>query len=85
MADVPGSMDQLVGKPDEITTADTRPISVNLLGSIYSVQLFCDYVRKGVRREGVKIVVTSSGAGLYPMPSHPVYAASKHAVESPAM
>lgn len=87
--DPPGSMEMLLGKVTENTGALEKPntdaISVNILGEIYSLQLFAHYVRLG-RKSGndaskpAVAVLTSSGAGLYPMPSHPVYCASKHAV-----
>ncbi|UNI18342.1 15-hydroxyprostaglandin dehydrogenase (NAD(+)) [Purpureocillium takamizusanense] len=81
LSDPPGSLDGLVGKAkaDEVVTPPTvDPIQVNLLGAIYSLQLFAHFVRK--RGRAGKAVLTSSGAGIYPMPSHPAYAASKHAI-----
>jgi 15-hydroxyprostaglandin dehydrogenase (NAD) len=56
-----------------------KPISVNLFSSIYAIQLFAHYVKKSGRVGGT-VVITSSGAGQYGMPSHPVYCASKHGV-----
>lgn len=87
--DPPGSMEMLLGKATENTGALEKPntdaISVNILGEIYSLQLFAHYVRLGHKSgddaaKPALAILTSSGAGLYPMPSHPVYCASKHAV-----
>lgn len=81
VADTPGSLDMLVGKvsPGEsLQKPDTTPLFVNLVGVMQSVQLFVHYAQ--LRGNEARIVVTSSGAGLYPMPSHPVYCASKHGV-----
>jgi 15-hydroxyprostaglandin dehydrogenase (NAD) len=60
-----------------------KPIEVNLFGSIYAIQLFSHYVKKS-GRPGGRVVITSSGAGQYGMPSNPVYCASKHGV-SPSL
>lgn len=61
---------------------DYKPIETNLIGSIYAIQLFAHYVGKRKNYNGGKIVLTSSGAGQFGMPSHPVYCASKHGVSS---
>ena len=63
----------------ELKRPDLEPLEVNLVGSIYATQLFAHYVRQS-GRAGAKVVITSSGAGQYRMPSHPVYCASKHGV-----
>ena len=61
---------------------DYKPIETNLLGSIYAIQLFAYYISKSKSSSGGKIVITSSGAGQFPVPSHPIYSASMHGVSS---
>ncbi|KAK4579877.1 hypothetical protein LTR86_000078 [Recurvomyces mirabilis] len=57
---------------------------VNLVGQYYGIKLAAHYMSldstAGKAKRGGKIVVTSSGAGIYPSPFAPQYAASKHAL-----
>ncbi|KAJ5385552.1 hypothetical protein N7517_003463 [Penicillium concentricum] len=54
-------------------------MEVNLTAVIQGVWLFKHYARRN-KTPGGKIVITSSSAGLYPMPTNPVYTATKHAL-----
>ncbi|KAL3484549.1 short chain dehydrogenase/reductase [Aspergillus germanicus] len=61
-------------------------MDVNISGTIYSVQLGIYYLAKNkpTKRSGISsrgsIICTASCAGIYPFPTAPLYAASKHAV-----
>ena len=62
-----------------------KTIEVNLGGSYYGIKLAAHYMTldskaAGKPKAGGKIVVTASAAGIYPLPSVPQYAASKHAL-----
>lgn len=77
--DPSGSLDELLGRSEEsISKPNIDPVSVNLLGTIFSVQLFAHYVRKHGKRG--KAVLTSSSAGIYTLPTKPVYTASKYGI-----
>jgi len=64
------------------------PINVNLLGSIYSVNLFLYHLGKNKSTPAptfgstvrARIVITASFAGLYSLMLDPIYCASKHGV-----
>jgi len=73
-----------VNREGELKCPDLRPLDVNLVGTIYAVMLFKNFVKKS-GRDGGKVVITASGAGQYGMPSHPVYCASKHGVSNVAI
>ncbi|KAK5133844.1 hypothetical protein LTR08_007175 [Meristemomyces frigidus] len=71
------------------TTPPKQPnmqtLEVNLMGTYYGIKLAAHYMTvpsaaAGKPRPGGKIVVTASAAGIYPLPSVPQYAASKHAL-----
>lgn len=60
-----------------------KTFEVNLLAPYYGIKLAAHYMTidstaAGKAKAGGKIVVTSSAAGIYPMPVCPQYAASKH-------
>jgi 15-hydroxyprostaglandin dehydrogenase (NAD) len=75
----PGSVDALLGRTtDEPVKPPTEAVEVNLIGTIYSLQLFCHYVRRHGGR--AKAVLTSSATGIYPLATQPCYTASKHGV-----
>ncbi|KAK5123625.1 hypothetical protein LTR85_002663 [Meristemomyces frigidus] len=62
-----------------------KTIEVNLVGTYYGIKLAAHYMTidskaAGKEKIGGKIVVTASAAGLYPLPSVPQYAATKHAL-----
>ena len=76
-------------QPPNVSTIDT-----DLAAVIYGLKLFIHYARKSAAETtvsdtaaqsqkgngGFKMVITSSMMGLYPMPSNPQCAASKHAL-----
>ncbi|KAJ5946107.1 hypothetical protein N7454_002946 [Penicillium verhagenii] len=60
-------------------------LNVNLVGTIYSVQLAIHYMALNKSSDGSPsskgmICCTASNAGLYPFPMAPMYAATKHGV-----
>jgi 15-hydroxyprostaglandin dehydrogenase (NAD) len=60
-----------------------KTFEVNLFGTYYGIKLAAHYfsldsTKAGKPKPGGKIVVTSSAAGIYPMPVCPQYASSKH-------
>ncbi|KAI7087175.1 NAD(P)-binding protein [Hortaea werneckii] len=60
-----------------------KTFDVNLTGTYYGMKLATHYmclesVAAGKTKPGGKIIVTSSAAGIYPLPSVPQYAATKH-------
>ncbi|KAL2024736.1 hypothetical protein VTK56DRAFT_5557 [Thermocarpiscus australiensis] len=61
-----------------------RAVEVNLVGTIYSVNLAVHYMSTTPVAEGAvsrgSIICTASNAGLYPFPIAPLYAASKFGV-----
>ncbi|KAK4222147.1 hypothetical protein QBC38DRAFT_539751 [Podospora fimiseda] len=57
----------------------TKVLDVNLYGVIYSINLAVHYMSKN-QTPGGHIICTASNAGLYPLPTAPLYAASKFAV-----
>ncbi|KAJ9637406.1 hypothetical protein H2204_004830 [Knufia peltigerae] len=64
---------------------DTRCFSVNNIGTYYGLKLAAHYMtipsqEGGKPKTGGKIVITSSGGGLFPIPAIPQYTASKHAL-----
>lgn len=61
---------------------DLSTIDVNLNGVIYSVHLFKYYSRNSAEESIRQIVLTASVFGVYPLPTSPYYAASKHGVSS---
>ncbi|KAF4633701.1 hypothetical protein G7Y89_g4413 [Cudoniella acicularis] len=67
------------GKPN------TSTFSVNLTGTYYGIKLAAHYMtlssqEAGKPKPGGKIIITASGAGLFPIPAIPQYTASKHAL-----
>ncbi|SPQ25808.1 453fe8e7-d744-4919-8dfb-6e0bb50ab25c [Thermothielavioides terrestris] len=76
-----------LGEEEDAAKGPTRPktttVEVNLLGTIYSVNLAVHYMNRKPKTEGVSrgsIICTASNAGLYPLPIAPLYAASKFGV-----
>jgi 15-hydroxyprostaglandin dehydrogenase (NAD) len=67
-----------VGEPAK---PNLKTLDVDLVAVIYAVWLAAHYFRQN-GKEGGKIIITSSDAGLYPLPLHPQYAAAKHGVKS---
>ncbi|KIW97844.1 uncharacterized protein Z519_01428 [Cladophialophora bantiana CBS 173.52] len=70
-------------KPPKKPNTDT--FSVNVTGTYYGIKLAAHYMTAlsgaaGKPKPGGKIVVTGSGAGLFPSPAIPQYTASKHAL-----
>ncbi|EXJ75332.1 uncharacterized protein A1O5_02028 [Cladophialophora psammophila CBS 110553] len=70
-------------KPPKKPNTDT--FSVNITGTYYGIKLAAHYMTvlsgaAGKPKPGGKIVVTGSGAGLFPSPAIPQYTASKHAL-----
>lgn len=78
---------------ESISSDSTKPpkqpnmktIDVNLVGTYYGIKLAAHYMSldskaAGKPKVGGKIVVTASAAGIYPLPSVPQYAATKHAL-----
>jgi NAD(P)-dependent dehydrogenase (short-subunit alcohol dehydrogenase family) len=63
----------------ESTTVDdwNRLLNVNVMGVVHGVRAVLPHMR---RLQGGRIIVTSSGAGLFARPGMSGYAASKHAV-----
>ena len=62
-----------------------KTFEVNLIGTYYGIKLAAHYMTldskaAGKAKVGGKIVVTASAAGIYPLPSVPQYAATKHAL-----
>jgi len=55
-----------------------KTIEVNLTGTYYGIKLAAHYMSLNKPKPGGKVVVTASAAGIYPLPSIPQYAASKH-------
>ena len=60
-----------------------KTFDVNLTGTYYGIKLAAHYMSldskaAGKPKVGGKIVVTASAAGIYPLPSVPQYAATKH-------
>ncbi|OJD36635.1 15-hydroxyprostaglandin dehydrogenase [Diplodia corticola] len=74
------------------TEPDTTTFAVNLLGVYAGIKLFAHYASIPLQppatsaaspprpRPRPTIIVTSSAAGLYPLPAVPQYAATKHAL-----
>lgn len=78
---------------NSISSDSTKPprqpnmklFDVNLYGTYYGCKLAAHYMSldssaAGKAKCGGKIVITASAAGIYPLPSVPQYAASKHAL-----
>jgi len=76
---------------NSISSDSTKPpkqpnmkiFDVNLIGTYYGIKLAAHYMTldsktAGKPKAGGKIVVTASAAGIYPLPSVPQYAATKH-------
>lgn len=61
-------------KPNLIT------IEVDLHAPIYSLYLAAHYFRMNEDGKGGQFVATSSNAGLYPLPTNPIYSACKHGI-----
>ncbi|KAH8691683.1 hypothetical protein BGW36DRAFT_465371 [Talaromyces proteolyticus] len=64
---------------------NTLTFSVNLTGTYYGMKLAAHYMtvsseKGGKTRPGGKIVLTSSGGGIFPIPALPQYSATKHAL-----
>ncbi|KAK0650721.1 Cis-2 [Lasiodiplodia hormozganensis] len=68
------------------TEPDTTTFAVNLLGVYAGIKLFAHYASiplpstNNNPRPTPTIIVTSSAAGLYPLPAVPQYTATKHAL-----
>lgn len=56
-------------------------MDVNLTAPLHTIWLASHYMAQN-REGGGKILVTSSSAGIYPIPFQPQYTASKHAVQA---
>jgi len=56
-----------------------KAMDVNLTAVVQGIWLFKHYARQN-KVPGGKIIITSSSAGLYHMPTNPIYTASKHAL-----
>ncbi|KAH6649574.1 hypothetical protein F5144DRAFT_588254 [Chaetomium tenue] len=73
------------GEDEGPTRPSVATLQVNLLGTVYSVNLAVHYMNKkpklgpGGASRG-SIICTASNAGLYPLPVAPLYAASKFGV-----
>ncbi|KAF5016145.1 hypothetical protein F66182_12272, partial [Fusarium sp. NRRL 66182] len=62
-----------------------KTIDVNLTGTYYGIKLAAHYMtipseNSGKAKPGGKIVLTSSGGGIFPIPALPQYSATKHAL-----
>lgn len=62
-----------------------RVLEVNIFGNIFSIKLFLHHFLKSNTTPGTsgKIIITGSEAGLFALPSDPLYGSTKHAVSSP--
>ncbi|KAJ9610297.1 hypothetical protein H2200_005074 [Cladophialophora chaetospira] len=81
--DIFNSLSYDVDKPPK--QPNTRTFSVNLTGTYYGIKLAAHYMtipskHGGKAKLGGKIIVTSSGTGLFPTPGIPQYSATKHAL-----
>ncbi|KAK4499511.1 hypothetical protein PRZ48_010026 [Zasmidium cellare] len=78
---------------DDIFTFLTEPprrpnlatFEVNLIGAYYGIKIAAHYLEKtnvgaGKLQKGGKIVLTGSGAAIWPIPILPQYTATKHAI-----
>ena len=65
VADTRNLAEGLVEEDGALKRPNYKPIETNLIGSIYSFQLFAHYVGKRKNDNGGKIVLTSSGAGQF--------------------
>ncbi|EAQ92137.1 hypothetical protein CHGG_00372 [Chaetomium globosum CBS 148.51] len=73
------------GEDEGPTRPSVATLQVNLLGTVYSVNLAVHYMNKKPKSEPGgpsrgSIICTASNAGLYPLPVAPLYAASKFGV-----
>ncbi|CAG8974777.1 hypothetical protein HYALB_00000389 [Hymenoscyphus albidus] len=66
---------------DEPAKPNLKTLDVNLVGTLYTVNLAVHYFRKNqaIQCKG-SIICTSSNAGLYEFPFAPIHSASKHGV-----
>ncbi|CAG8958597.1 hypothetical protein HYFRA_00009914, partial [Hymenoscyphus fraxineus] len=66
---------------DEPAKPNLKTLEVNLVGTLYTVNLAVHYFRKNqsIQCKG-SLICTSSNAGLYEFPFAPIYSASKHGV-----
>ncbi|KAL2797266.1 hypothetical protein BJX66DRAFT_335169 [Aspergillus keveii] len=67
------------------TKPNLATLDVNLIGTIYTVKLAAFYIRKSCLPSNEahfkgSILCIASVAGIYPFPTAPVYAATKHAI-----
>lgn len=71
-----------IDEDDEPKKPFLKVLDVNLVGVIWGVKLAAWYMRrnKDPAKKGGSIVLTSSAAGLYPMATNPLYAATKAGV-----
>ncbi|KAI0487107.1 15-hydroxyprostaglandin dehydrogenase [Xylaria cf. heliscus] len=73
-----------VGVLEEPEEPRLKVLDVNLVGNVYSVKLAMHYMQRNTPdpTTGLRgsIVCTASNVGLYPFPTQPLYAASKHAI-----
>jgi uncharacterized oxidoreductase len=74
-----GIMRNLNLNQDRDLTDVTREIEINLIGPIQMIQKFLPHLRS---RKGALIVNVSSGLAFIPLPSSPVYCATKAALHS---
>ncbi|MCJ1403861.1 hypothetical protein MMC11_007084 [Xylographa trunciseda] len=75
-----GSISTASSDPPQKPTLQT--VNVNLLGTIYSIQLFTHFflARKTPTTEKGSIVVTASEGGVYNLSLDPIYCATKYAL-----
>jgi 15-hydroxyprostaglandin dehydrogenase (NAD) len=79
------AMDYFDSKENATLTRDSAPdlsvLDICLVGASYTALLALRYfLRNPPQAKGGVLVLTSSGAGLYPTPVQPFYAAAKHGV-----
>ncbi|KAH8807821.1 hypothetical protein F5884DRAFT_704150 [Xylogone sp. PMI_703] len=63
----------------ELQKPNLKTVEVDLIAVIYALWLAAHYFRKN-GKEGGKIIMTASSAGLYPFPTNPQYAVAKHGI-----
>ncbi|KAJ9497610.1 hypothetical protein H2202_007034 [Exophiala xenobiotica] len=81
--DIFNTLSNDVNKPP--SQPNTRPFDVNVTGTYYGIKLAAHYItvpsmEAGKPTNGGKIVITSSGGGIFPIPILPQYTGSKHAL-----
>lgn len=72
-----GASDTL-GPPPEL---NTDCIQVDMVAVLQGVWLLSHYARRN-KTPGAKVVITCSGAGIYPMETNPQYTMAKHGVSA---